>query len=324
MKKAILQRLTLVDWRSLPAERVASLYAAEIDRWVSTLEWDSASDWDEVEQGRRLGTVSGVAVINDQGAIAGWSYYLVHGTTLQVGGFVAETDAAAELMLDAILADDVVEAVAGITFFVYDRAPGLGPALRRRGLTVDRYWYFCKPTRTAPSALAGSRRWRPEDAPATARLLASAYGAADESRPFAPRGAIDEWRDYVDQLTNATGCGALVPDASFCIPGGPSRLIGVVLVTRIAATTGHVAQLAIDPRSQGRRLGAELLDVAFSAAAAAGCRRVTLFVSGRNSRARRLYESARFEPMASFLAAGTLHPRRSTSVAPCGVIITRR
>ena len=35
-------RLTPLDWRTLPAERVAPLYTAEIERWGSALEWETA------------------------------------------------------------------------------------------------------------------------------------------------------------------------------------------------------------------------------------------------------------------------------------------
>ena len=75
---------------------------------------------------------------------------------------------------------------------------------------------------------------------------------------------------------------------------------------------------------RGRQLGKQLLEMVCAAANQAGCGRMTLFVGGRNSRARSLYESSRFEMMANFLAAGTLQPRRSTSVAPGSIVITRR
>jgi len=95
-------------------------------------------------------------------------------------------------------------------------------------------------------------------------------------------------------------------------------------VTRVAERTAHLAQLAVDPQMRGRHLGKQLLEVACAAANQGGCGRMTLFVGGRNSRARSLYESSRFESMASFLAAGSLQPRRSTSVAPGSAVITRR
>jgi len=83
-------------------------------------------------------------------------------------------------------------------------------------------------------------------------------------------------------------------------------------------------QLAIDPQMRGRHLGTQLLETVCSAANQAGCTRMTLFVGGKNSRARSLYESHRFENMASFIAAGSLQPSRSTSAASATATTTRR
>jgi len=113
-------------------------------------------------------------------------------------------------------------------------------------------------------------------------------------------------------------------DVSVCVPGGPNRLLAVALVTRIAEGTGHLVQLAIDPQMRGRHLGTQLLETVCSAANQAGCTRMTLFVGGKNSRARSLYESHRFENMASFIAAGSLQPSRSTSAASATATTTRR
>jgi len=71
-------------------------------------------------------------------------------------------------------------------------------------------------------------------------------------------------------------------------------------------------------------MGASLVNAAFAGAARLGCTRMTLLVGGRNQAARALYESIRFEPVATFVAAGGAYPRRSTSVAPGAVIMTRR
>ncbi len=302
--------LTCVDWRHLSEQRVQPLYAAEVRWWASRLEWHSADSWSEVERGRQLGTVPGFAVTGEEGAIIGWSYYLVEKRAMRIGAFIAATDASAQLMLDAILNEATLESVECITFFAHDNPFGLAFALKKCGLTVDRYSYLGK-SLDSPSQpfLADVRRWRMEDREATAELFSSAYGDADEARPFAPHGTSDEWQEYVSQLTSATGCGSLLPHASICIPSGADRLMAVALVTRIAPTTGHVVQLAVDPQIHGRKVGARSLDAACSAAFNSGCARVTLFVGGRNTRARRLYETAGFKPMESFLAAGAFLPR---------------
>ena len=318
-------RLTPVDWRTLSADRVKSLYAAEIERWNSALEWETAKDWEEVEKGRQLGTVSGVVVLNETGAIAGWCYYLIHKRALQIGSVIASSDAVAQAMLDAILRDDIRSAVDTVTLFAFADAPNLAAALRLRGLTVDRYWYLGRDLqRTAPPRLPDVRKWRLDDVQATAELLQRSYEGRDESRPFAPRGMAEEWTDYIQQLTTGTGCGRLMADVCVCVPGGPNRLLAVALVTRISEGTAHLVQLAVDPQMRGRHLGTQLLEIACSAANQGGCTRMTLFVGGRNSRARSLYESHRFENMASFVAGGSLQPRRSTSVAPGSAVITRR
>jgi ribosomal protein S18 acetylase RimI-like enzyme len=318
-------RLTPVDWRTLPAEQVASLYDAEVERWSSTLEWDTSKDWEEVEHGRQIGTVSGLAVVDERGAIVGWCYYLVHHRALQIGGFIAASDAAAQVMLDAMLADEIRASIDTVTLFAFADAPGLAPALRLRGLSVDRYWYLGRELRRIPPPrVPDVRRWRLDDVRASAELLGRAYKGADEARPFAPRGTPEEWADYVGQLTTGPGCGRLMPDVSVCVPGGPNKLLGVALVTRIADGTAHLAQLAVDPQMQGRHLGRQLLEIVCAGANQMGCGRMTLFVGGRNSIARSLYEASQFSIMGSFLAAGTLQPRRSTSVAPGKAVITRR
>lgn len=304
---------------------MAPLYASETDRWSSTLEWDTARDWEEVERGRVLGTVSGLVVTDKVGATAGWSYYLIHNRALQVGSFIASSDPAAQLMLDTILRDDIRGAADTVTFFAFTEAQGLAAALRQRGLSTDRYWYLGRELeRQAPPRIPNLRRWRDDDFNATAELLGRAYEGADETRPFAPKGTSNEWSEYVKQLTKGTGCGALIADACICVPDGPNRLLAVALVTRISETGAHLAQLAVDPQARGQGVGRQLLATVCAAASLAACRRITLFVGGRNSRARSLYESSRFEIMASFLSAGTLQPRRSTSVAPGGAAITRR
>ena len=310
-------RLTASDWRTCPTDRMNLLYAAETVRWASVLEWDTTQAWEEVERGRTLGTVPGLVVTDEHDGIAGWSYYLTHQGALQIGGFVADSEPAAQLMLDRILGRGALDEVQAVTLFAFADAPGLAGALRARGLMVDRYWYLGRDLeRRPPMRTADIRPWRRDDVEATAELLARSYERTDEARPFAPRGTPEAWREYVTQLTAGAGCGTLMPEASFAIAGGPGRLLGVALVTRVASTTAHLAQLAVDPQHRGNRVGTGLVELACSSSAQAGCRRLTLLVSGRNSRARGLYEMLRFETVASFLAAGTLQPRRSTRAAP--------
>jgi ribosomal protein S18 acetylase RimI-like enzyme len=319
------QRLTLVDWRTLAPADMQALYVAEAARWTATLEWDTRQAWPEIERGRVLGTVGGVVALDERRAPVGWSYCLVHGGALQIGGFTAAADAVAPPLLEWILSRPEHTAVDRVSFFAYADAPSLTPLLRARGLAVERYWYLARDIHRGGSPpLSDARLWRADDLVATAELFARAYNDVDETRPIAPRGGATAWTEYVRQLATGPGCGRLLPQASIAVPGGPSRLLAVALVTTIAEGTAHLAQIAVDPQLQGQKVGSQLLEAACALAGQSGFERITLLVGGRNARARALYESARFEPKASFISAGTLQPRRSTSVAPGLTAIARR
>jgi ribosomal protein S18 acetylase RimI-like enzyme len=315
--------IACVDWRHADPERVAALYRAEIGRWA-TLGWDTAASWRTIEAGRRLGTLPGLLAIGSSGAIVGWTFYLLHGATLQIGGLLAASASATDLLLDGVLSGALASRAQAITVFAFADAPGLAGALASRNLAVDRYAYLVKPLDAPPrGACSGLRAWRGTDAEATATLLSRAYPGAEAARPFAPRGAMAEWREYVGQLTQAAGCGTLMADSSVAVPDGPDRLAGLVLVTRLSASTAHIAQIAVDPGARRRGLGRLLVDEACDRARRAGCDRITLLVGQGNSRARRLYETSGFVETASFVSAGRVQPLRSTSVAAGGNAITR-
>lgn len=301
------KRLRVVDWRTLAPERVETLYAAEADRWAR-LDWDMTSQWQEVERGRRFGTTGGFAALDENSDIIGWTFFQYRNRIIHVGVFDASSEPVTIALVDKLLSEQTLAFVDTVMFFALTDAPALTPALRAKGLQVERYWYLARDlNRSAPPDLSDIRRWRFEDIQSTAELFERTYKGASDSRPFAPGGTPEEWSEYVNRLTRGFGCGMLLPEASLCVPAGPNRLVGAALITKIAETTAHVAQLVIDPQFQGRRLGAQLLEMAAAAAARHGCRRLTLIVGGSNRRARSVYEAARFHPTGSFVAAGVLN-----------------
>ncbi len=70
-------------------------------------------------------------------------------------------------------------------------------------------------------------------------------------------------------------------------------LVGFHWTKRHDATTGEVYVIGVHPRAHGRGLGTALLDAGLAHLAAAGCRRVILYVEADNP-AVRLYERAGF------------------------------
>ena len=313
--------LAIVDWRQADRARLAALYAGEIRRWSDVLGWDTAASWDHIDLGRRLGTVSGLLALDANGAIAGWSFYLLHRGVLQIGGISAVSEPVTTALVDRICSSEAAANAQSATVFAFTEAPGLSDALARRGLTVGAYDYLVKTlpalSDSGPGAvgLASDRsgepavspalcHWRDREAESVAALLRLAYPGADGGRPFAPGGTVEEWQEYVDQLVGAAGCGTIMPEGCYVVPNGPDQISGVVLVTRLAAGTAHIAQLAVDPQATRRGLGRMLVEAACARASGAGCDRITLLVEGRNTAARRLYECSGFQAVARFVSAG--------------------
>jgi ribosomal protein S18 acetylase RimI-like enzyme len=326
--------IACLNWREAAKGSLAALYAGEIRRWSTALGWETASSWEHIELGRRLGTVPGLLALDPTGNIAGWTFYVLHRGVLQIGGFVAVSEPVTTALLESIFTSEAAGRARSATAFVFSDAPGLEDALSRRGLAVGAYHYLIKtlPSRQAGNAADGSlqgslpsalRRWHPRDRTAVATLLGTAYPGADGVRPFAPGGTVDEWSEYVGQLVGAEGCGTIMTGSCFVAPDGSDRVSGVVLVTRLASATAHIAQLAVDPAGRRRGLGRLLVNAACASASDAGCDRMTLLVEGGNVAARRLYEVSGFCTAAHFVSAGSDQPLRSMSVAAGGAAAVR-
>jgi ribosomal protein S18 acetylase RimI-like enzyme len=110
------------------------------------------------------------------------------------------------------------------------------------------------------------------------------------------------WERYVTGLVEQAGCGVFQP-ALTRVVRGEDGLRALVIVTSIAASTAHIAQVAVHPAHRGQGLGRRLVEGAARDAAAAGRRELTLLVGDVNQQARALYDSLGFAPRATFLAA---------------------
>jgi len=296
--------VTCVDWRDRDDRQIAGLYDAEIDRWSRNLGWDTRPVWKEVDRGRRLGTVVGRLALDRDGTCAGWSFAIVHRGTLQIGGLVAKSEEVESALLQSLGDSIAGSTAASMSAFVWPDAPGLERVLTERRVQVEPYDYMnAAPGGDTHRQAVALRPWRPSDFDATLDLLASAYPGEDVSRPFAPGGTAAEWHEYVAGLVGSGACGMIMPSSSFVATAADGTLLGLVLVTRLAATTAHIAQLVVAPAAQRQGAGRSLLDAASCHARLAGCDRITLLVARRNVKAYRLYEQSGFRPITTFLSA---------------------
>jgi ribosomal protein S18 acetylase RimI-like enzyme len=295
--------MNVCDWRDADPADTQWLYSREQDYWVRELAWDASTAWREIEQARVTWGLPGRIVLDNQKTPCGWCYCMPDGDTFHLGGIVAEHPRVTAALVDASLAIATTGAPpARMSTFVPMRADGLEMVLTERGFSCERYHYLARPVAPGENRSSEATPWQEDLLIPAAMLLQVAYG--EGGRHFAPRGLQVEWEHYVRGLVERPGCGVLEPGITRVIKAGDS-LHALVLATRLAPGTVHLAQVAVHPDRRRQHLAHRLVDEACRLAASRGARLVTLLVGDRNTAARQLYEGMGFAPRATFLA-GTL------------------
>lgn len=312
--------MSVRDWRGLTRIEVEPWYRAEQAWWMQALAWDTSSNWTVVEQARAAGTLPGL-VLYDGAAATGWAFFLMHRSVLQLGALTARTPEAAAALLDAILAAPEAQRARGAMVFVPVVRGWLADVLAARGFSVRPFRYLLRQLDPSVDGPATGQAFATTRLTEVAALLSRAYPGADSARPFAPGGTWEEWVDYTAQLVAHTGCGTLVPDCSVLEerategPAAVRGLVGAVLTTRLAARTGHLAQVAVDPASQGRGIGDRMVRSALARLRAHDFTQASLLVADDNVTAGRMYARLGFEEAGRFLSAWRAQPTRSTMAA---------
>lgn len=296
-------RMNVRDWRDADPADTQWLYAREQEYWVRELAWDASTAWREIEQARVTWGLPGRIVIDEHKTIRGWCYCMPDGDTFHLGGIVADDARVTASLVDASLSLATAGArPARISSFVPTRAEALEPTLVARGFACEPYHYLARPVSPGEVNPQDATGWHEDLLIPAAVLLQSAYG--EGGRHFAPRGLQVEWEHYVRGLVERPGCGVLEPAITRVVLAG-HVMQALVLATRIAPGTVHLAQVAVHPSRRRQGLARRMVEQACRLAASRGARLVTLLVGDSNAAARALYESMGFTERARFVA-GTL------------------
>ena len=312
--------MRLDDWRNLPDGAMTSVYETERARWANGLQWDLEPSLQILERARSEGRLPGLVVRGPGKSVVGWTYFLVQQGVLQVGALQARTADGVRLLLDAIFKTPEASLAQEVLLFVYPDSPACESALQRRRFAVTRYWYLRRALERSCVVPVDPalRSVRDADGPDLVRLFARAYASVPGARCFAPHGRLDEWAQYLGQLTRGAALGQFLPEASLVMPGtGPSHLVGASLVTGLSDRTLHLAQLVVDPASRRRKLASRMLDGMLAWGVAHDRAVATLLVSEQNAEARALYDARGFVQTGYFLHAERPLGRRVVN-APVG------
>lgn len=287
------------DWREADPSDTQVLYAREQEYWVRELAWDASTAWREIEQARVTWGLPGYLAIDADRIVRGWAYFLREGESVHLGGVSAETPEATAALLNACLEAALRPTrPARLSCFLPLRADGFEAWLGEHGFECERYRYLSRPI-TPAEGTTEAEAWTDADLLPAAELLRESYGTA--GRYFAPQGTPAEWEQYVRSLVERPGCGVIEPAITRVVRGSHG-LEALILATRIAPGTLHLAQVAVHPSRRREGLARRLVNEACRAGSARGVRQATLLVGDRNTAARELYAKMGFTERAEFVA----------------------
>lgn len=298
--------MRLDDWRNLPAAAMLPVYDSERARWATGLQWDLGPSLEILERARVEGTLPGLVVRGPGQSVVGWAYFLLQHGVLQIGALHARTADGVRLLLDAIFKTPEASLAHEVLLFVYPDSPACESALQRRRFAVTRYWYLRRALDRSCQRPAGAdlRAMQDGDGPDLVRLFSRAYAGSAGARCFAPHGRLEEWAQYLGQLTRGAALGEFLQEASMVVPGGAGApLLGASVVTGLSRHTLHLAQLAVDPSARRQRLASHMLDATLSWGLSHDRAAATLLVSEGNDQARALYDARGFVQTGYFLHA---------------------
>ena len=305
--------LSLEDWRHASPDVVAPLYDAECARWSGSLGWDYRPSCGLIEAARMGGRLPGLLARDARGEVAGWSYFLFHQNTLQIGNLVARDDRAVRALLRAIVRCPEATSARRMSCFLFPGLPAVEQALVQTRFSVLRHAYLQRAIAGDEVAtgdrvcLAGReyvlREWSPDVVPAVLALLIAGYEGTAEARCFAPDGDVGQWATYIHQLVQTPACGRFERAFSVLVETPGHEVAGAILVTALSSRMAHIAQMVVGEDHRRRGVGEWMVRVACARARQAHYEYMTLLVAESNARARGLYDRLGFAPSAEFLFA---------------------
>lgn len=314
------RQVELIDLRRVAVADLDALLAEEVVRWREHLHWDFSSSADLIRRYIETASLSGLALLDPSQGIVGYAYYVLEDRKALIGDlYVAECAATSGneyLLLKGILDElrrtpGVHRAECQLMMMRNCPDPALVPpdfpdAASMRGFSrnfmlapVPEFDALRSWTTPRYDLLPWTDAWG-ED---SARLIAACYQDHMDSQINDQYRTAAGARRFLANIVQYPGCGSFFAPGSMVALGRTSgRLSGIVLASMVAPGAGHITQICVAPRAQGEGLGRELLRRSLATMREAGCREVSLTVTGSNAGAVRLYESFGFFVLRRFSA----------------------
>jgi ribosomal protein S18 acetylase RimI-like enzyme len=146
-----------------------------------------------------------------------------------------------------------------------------------------------------------TRSWAEDDFSSADGIIHRSYRGQIDSLINSQYQSEDGCSELLSILTDSIWCGSFMSGASrVAIDRSAGKMVGVLIASRMSASTGHISQISVLPAYQGLGIGRRLICQAVSEFDRRNITTVSLAVTSANTPALHLYESCGFRTVHRF------------------------
>ena len=143
--------------------------------------------------------------------------------------------------------------------------------------------------------------WDMSDLETASRLTVQAYEQTIDQQISFHYQSLQGCRNFLGGIVEKPGCGRFMKDASFCAwHRSTGEMVGFILASVVSPLNGHIPQILVSQRFQGKGIGSRLLNQGIAALQSKSCRTVSLSVTAENKAAYELYRRFQFDILIRF------------------------
>jgi hypothetical protein len=306
------ERAVLRTLREIEPAGLEEVLAEATLAWERRLHWDFSGTAELIRSYVALQALEGLALV-EGGRVTGYCYWVDEGPKTLLGDLYVR-EGFRDREREDLLLGGMVEAVRRRVRRVEAQLMQMGcraAALLREG-PRPRVFPRLFMLRPCGGEGMGYRRggwagldfgpWSMRWMEAAAGLIAEVYAGHVDSEINDQYLTVGGSSRFMQNIVQYPGCGVFLPKASFVARDRGGVMAGLTLATRVAARTGHVAQICIRGEWRGSGLAYEMLRRTVAALREAGVEEVSLTVTEENERAVALYERCGFHAIHRFEA----------------------
>lgn len=294
------------------------LFDEQCSEWLELLRWDYSGPSRTIRQVLRDRELAGFVALSGAHPV-GFSYYVVESGRGSIGDIYVSRSwrgLGIDRRMTAALLDELDHTPEARR--IESQCVGIGndastELLEARGferfdrqyLTLELGSSESAKDRTRESADAGAsitiRPWEEKDFPRAAEVIHRSYRGQHDSRINTQYRTEAGCAELLTILTDHIWCGEFLNGVSqVAFQRTTGRLVGVLIGSRIAPGSGHIAQISVLPAHQGHGLGRRMINSALTEYMHRGFDSVSLAVTSANLSALHLYESCGFRTIHTF------------------------